>query len=784
MAKRKVNTSVHELVSSWKFVRWDKFVPEPIPYSYMNKRGDTLCNDFITLDTETSWNHDEENPVGWIYQWALTYCGKVVYGRRPSELMSVLCDIKRVNNIGEYAVGESGSICHKIDVYVHNLSYDYSYIGDWLRDTFGGLYRSGMSSQTMLAISPHSLLSYESSGLCFKCSFKLTHKSLAQWGKDMNTPHRKLVDTVDYDAIHYQDSELSFSDWKYMFYDVIVLDECLRMQLKVYNDDLISVPLTVTGYVRRAVKEEYLKSKTNRYGFLTRKLNIGTYLMCREEFAGGLTHGNRFYAEKTIRVGDIINGKKVEMIRHRDFRSHYPSQQRAYEFPIGKPCIYFDKDLAASGNVKPPSIRRILELAKSRCLLIQMRIVYAKLKDSRISIPYLQQSKCMQGGGSGKDVVADNGRICRIGNYDDTDSFVIVVNEDDLKILLSQYEIKGIVEKVITMTKGKLPKYLIDSIDNFFKGKTDYKDQVKELEAMKVKGADPRLIEACTNLMIAKGLLNGIYGMSATDPIRDTYYEDYETLEADERWGKDEIDDETRTDLLAKYYNDFTHFMDYQFGAWTTSHARLELIQFCMLIGWENVLYGDTDSIFYISSPEIEEKIEKANTDRLEHSEKIGAFITSNKGKKVHYDQFELEKEDIVSFRFLHAKCYAYETVKYRKDKKPLLDSNGNKQYELHCTIAGVKRFGKDENDNTVSREEELGSIDNLEATFSFKHCGGMTKKYVYALPHIEYINGHMTEVASSCILMKTTKTLKAMEQVVEDHIGVNRIHQEIECED
>lgn len=784
MAKRKVNTAVHALVSSWKFVRWDKFIPEPIPHSYMNKKGDTLCNDFITLDTETSWNHDEENPVGWIYQWALTYCGKVVYGRKPSQLMQVLQLIQRVNNIGEYGISEKGSVCHKIDVFVHNLSYDYAYIGDWLRDTFGCLYRSGMSSQTMLAIAPHSLITYESAGFRFKCSFKLTHKSLAQWGKDMNTPHRKLVDTVDYDAIHYQDSELTFTDWKYMFYDVIVLDECLRTQFRVYEDDLISVPLTVTGYVRRAVKMEYLKNQSNRWGFVRRKLDINTYKMCKDEFAGGLTHGNRFYAEKTIRVGDIINGKPVKMIRHRDFRSHYPSQQRAHEFPIGKPYVSFDVETAASYKVKAPTLKQLLDLSKSNCILVRLRIAYAKIKDKNISMPYLQDTKT--GNGFAGKKILDNGRILRIGEYREDknyeNTFTIVVNEDDLKILLLQYEMVAVVEKVVVMKKGKLPKYLIDSVDNFFKGKTDYKDQVKELEAMKVKGADPRLIEACTNLMIAKGLLNGIYGMSATDPIRESFYENYEELE--NRWYKDTFDEETQKEMLNKYYNDFTHFMDYQFGAWTTSHARLELIKFCVLVGWENVLYCDTDSIFYISSDEIEAKIEKANQECLEHSEKVGAFIVSNKGKKVHYDQFELEKEDIVSFRFLHAKCYAYEKIKYRKDKKPLLDENGKEQLELCCVIAGVKRFGKDDNGKMISREEELGSIDNLETSFTFSFCGGMTKKYVYALPHTEYINGHLTEVASSCVLMKTTKTLKSMEKVIEEHIGVNHIYQEIECEE
>ena len=57
-----------------------------------------------------------------------------------------------------------------------------------------------------------------------------------------------------------------------------------------------------------------------------------------------------------------------------------------------------------------------------------------------------------------------------------------------------------------------------------------------------------------------------------------------------------------------------------------------------------------------------------------------------------------------------------------------------------------------------------------------------MTKKYVYDIPHTEYINGHETEIASACILMKTTKTLQDMETILDEHIGINKIHQEVEC--
>lgn len=88
--KRQINTAVHNLVNDWNYIQWDKFEPVPLAFSQKNKRGDFYCDEFITLDTETSWNHDMENPKGWIYQWAFTYLNNVVYGRRPSELVEAL----------------------------------------------------------------------------------------------------------------------------------------------------------------------------------------------------------------------------------------------------------------------------------------------------------------------------------------------------------------------------------------------------------------------------------------------------------------------------------------------------------------------------------------------------------------------------------------------------------------------------------------------------------------------------------------------------------------------
>ena len=67
---------------------------------------------------------------------------------------------------------------------------------------------------------------------------------------------------------------------------------------------------------------------------------------------------------------------------------------------------------------------------------------------------------------------------------------------------------------------------------------------------------------------------------------------------------------------------------------------------------------------------------------------------------------------------------------------------------------------------------EELGSIENLKNGFTFKKCGGTLSKYIEDKAHIENINGHKIELASSCVILDNTKTLNDIwEEVDIDYI-------------
>ena len=164
------------------------------------------------------------------------------------------------------------------------------------------------------------------------------------------------------------------------------------------------------------------------------------------------------------------------------------------------------------------------------------------------------------------------------------------------------------------------------------------------------------------------------------------------------------------------------------------------------MIGYDKSIYCDTDSIFYFTDEETENKIENKNKELREYSEQIGAYVTVD-GEKIYYNQFDIEPEDINKFRFLHAKCYAYE-------------DNG----ELHCTIAGVNK-GKYIFDNNgksvyITREEELGNIEELKDKKIFHKLGGTRCIYTEVSPTKQKINNHITEFSSSAIICEVEKTL------------------------
>lgn len=676
------------------------------------KKKPPLLAEAIYLDTETSHNYNVETGEGytWIYQWAFRWCRQAAFGRTPSELMAALDRIDQANGLTRDGV--------KCVIFIHNASYDLSYLMPFFRDKYG--------IDSVLATSPHKIITFSSGPWEVRCTYRLSNRSLWSWGEALGIKRRKKKGMIDYTVRRYQDSKLVRKDWVYQLYDVLALEECVLTELSLAHDTLRSIPLTSTGYIRRDGRK-LAREAHDRKEFLKTRLSSPVYKCARFAFAGGLTHGNRFYSGKIVRLPDA-NG------RHRDFRSMYPSEMRKdpKAFPAGPFQPYYTYD-----PYIPCTWEEVDKRRPEYCQLITCLIDGATLKQGE-TLPYLQISKCLLGNmGGWKCDIADNGRVIECSG-----KTTVTMTELDWEIIRRQYDGTFKILEVWESKRGPIPKYLADLVDKYYVNKTDFKDIVGDLEEA---GAEDVLIrDAKINLMKSKNGVNGIYGMSATDPVRQEWELDRETWE----WKPKE---KSIDEALDKFYNSRNSFMRYQIGIYVTALARYDLMQMYWLIGPENFLYGDTDSIFYISSPEIEARIDAENRRRYEAAIANGAYVTSKRGELVTYDAFELEKhkhaitkkkevEKIKAFIFLHAKAYCYITD----------------DEQLHVTVAGVAAVGE----KGITREQELGSIENFKSGFVFRKCGSNSSVYLTMEPEIVTVEGHRIETAGGCVLVPTTKTL------------------------
>lgn len=657
---------------------------------YLTKRKGkdkiSYCPIFISLDTETSHNHDENNPVGWIYQWAFEFNGQCIVGRTPTRLCKVLSYIKKKHHL---------SSDRRVVVYVHNLSFDISYL-------YKFFMREYNEEPEVLALDSHKILSFYIGGFEFRCSYLLTNMSLDKAGEQLKTEYRKCVGAIDYDTIRYQDTPLEYNDWYYQVNDVYTLKAIIDTELANNEDNICTIPLTSTSYVRRDCRKA-TRNKSYRKMFIESQLNELTYTLCRQAFAGGYVHANRFITGKTINSDNI---------RHKDFKSHYPARQLLNYFPESKFVKYSEFD----DNI---SIDEYKELCDEYCVIANIVFENIRLKDEHITAPYLQHSKILNTGGYASMLYNnkkgdDNGRILI------TQGLInVTITELDFSIIDSQYTWDEIYfNDIYIAERGNFPHEIQGVILDYF----DKKENLPKDSYFYMK---------------SKNKLNAIYGMTATDIVRSTVTMSFE-------FNSFSIEKpEDISAVLDKYYNSRNSFMPYQLGVYTTAWARYELFKLIQIVGYDNFLYCDTDSIFYISNEDIERKIDEYNNAVVERARERGAYVTNRNGGISYLGTFEDEHDDIRKFRTLHSKCYV--TV-----------DGTNK---MHCTIAGV---------NKKLCGEELQKIDNLRDGFVFVTAGGTRSIYTSDNIGIYEHNGHKIEYATACVILNTTKTMSGMSEEYE----------------
>lgn len=489
----------------------------------------------------------------------------------------------------------------------------------------------------------------------FRCTYLHTNMSLAKYLQKMNVEHQKISgEAFDYNKIRYPWTELTPLELEYCQNDVLGLVEAYREEMRRENDRLGSVPMTSTGYVRRNAKRAM--QLASHHQIVSLLPDLKQYLLLRGCFRGGDVHANRYFADRIL-----------ENVHSADRSSSYPDVICNSLFPTTK-----------FRWIQNPTMKNIrYHLRKHHAVAMRIAVWNITLRDPYDGFPYLSRDKCEEICGG----VFDNGRVLK-ADYLETS-----MTDVDFEIVERRYKwtsIKGL--EAMWSHYGPLPRPLVQCAIDYYRRKT-------ELKGIKTEDGGAEYMYAKS-----KELLNSLYGMMAQDPVKFNI----EFREGDQEIFTTVEDDPGR--LLEKYNS--RAFLAYQWGCWTTAHARAKLEEGRRIVEQTPdayPVYCDTDSIKYLGSVDWTEFNRRCVDACLES----GAHATDPQGVEHYMGVYERE-EDMLRFKTLGSKKYAYETEDGR----------------LHITVAGVpKKAG--------ARElAAAGGLDVFGNGFTFANVGKLETVY------------------------------------------------------
>lgn len=499
-------------------------------------------------------------------------------------------------------------------VFVHNLEFEFQFIRKYF------VWDSVFARETRRPL--YAL----TGGVEFRCSYMLTLLSLKNLAEQNNTGTYKLLGNLDYSLYRHSNTPIKTGELEYGYNDVRIVCDYITQEIHNNDNDITKIPLTKTGYVRRECRQA-LQSDKKYWIKYKRKIDScqpdkDLFILLNKAYAGGYTHANSRYV-----------GLTLSNIKSIDFASSYPTSMIFERFPWK---FYKHK------------CRDILEFEKliqSKCCVFE--IAFENLRP-KTTTTILSSSKCS---------VLDNAQLDN-GRVLSADYIVTYLTDLDYKNMLRFYTWDYITIGAFYWSEPKpLPKPLIKVILDKYKDKTELKG---------VEGAE-RLY------MIAKSVINGVYGMCCTNPISDNISYDSDS----DNWT-------TQSPNIDNALNNLRHnnntFLLYQWGVWTSAWSRYRLLQF-VADNEQYVVYCDTDSIKYIDNDYVDKNIKTYNTAMIQKNkviEKLYNYIIPNtsKGVKAWLGIFDSDG-NYGQFKTLGAKRYC---CTYDSDNT------------LHITVSGLSK--------------------------------------------------------------------------------------------
>lgn len=635
------------MFASWKDV---DFYAELTKKGFLNRRPKArkpspLARDMIVVmtafDIETSTvvlsgkAEDGVNAHAFMYVWQFQIGEYTIMGRTWEDAMDMFLAI--ANTCAKIRKEQKFEELPVVICWVHNLAYEFQFLS--------GLYPFH-SDECFFRDVRKPIYCRMFNCIEFRCSYIQTNMSLKHLTKQMGVKEKLSGQKYDYEKVRFPWTPLSDFEREYCATDVQSLVECMEIRMHNDHDTLQTVPLTSTGYVRRDCREALKPLYMDIKEMLPDEKQ---YRLLRQAFRGGNTHCNRKYS-----------GKILKNVYSYDMSSCYPAQQLTKKFPMSR-FKWIDDRLTFD------RIAKFIGLGYAVVGRYQFKNLRLKVKTP---IPYISLART-----DAKDFKLDNGRVLEAGYIE------MVLTEIDLKIIMDQYTYDRIdVMTAMVAQKHYLPEEYRNVIIKYYENKTQLKSS-----------SDPELEYQYAK---SKEKLNGIYGMSAQDPIHsEIIYNDGEYSRSD--YNSVNV---AKTLLKAKF--------PYQWGVYTTAYARAAL-QAAIDIAGPKMVYCDTDSVKTYGPI----NLDNLNRKRERAAISNAAYADEPDGTRHYMGVFEL---DAVYDRFIScgAKRYAYE-------------KNG----KMGITVSGVSKAVNEETGIPFA-VEELGKLENFKEGFVWKKAAGTMSVY------------------------------------------------------
>lgn len=661
------------------------------------------------------------DPVGLMYVWQ--------FGVEEDDQHESVYMGRTWDELGDFLERLSGEIYSNVphskrvkeitaNVYIHNQGFEFQWLRNLLdrfevKDVFARSVRKPIRTKILIG----------NVTFILHCTHVLMNMSLDKWCKTEDLPVKKLKEPKGfYDPIRTPNTPLTEEEIAYCMNDVLSVIEGMRKHRAAFKT-LDNIPMTQTGFVRRQCERHIGADRkwSKNCIYIQSNMEKWQYDDLEQLFAGGWTHANMHYAEKTVR--NVIM---------RDFASSYPAVMCSRTFPTGEweECTEADRVLYASIDInsRPYHYYVDVEFFGVVCRMQNTFWSASKITETdrwKITDDY---------GNTINDaaIIRDNGKILvaqrvRMTMTDlDFERFCRVYDYEDM-----------VVHRCYKSEATYLPESFIRVILKRYGEKTSF------------KGLDDK----ATEYAAAKQFVNSIYGCAVMRILSDRveYHDEWASYEPTlEDWAK-YCSKLVKLDENGRGWKVWTM---YQIGCWVTAWARSNLWDAIEAMD-ERIVYGDTDSVKGVFNEHDMRWFDEYNKHIIELGNKVADYYSiprdmwapkTVKGEPKPLgvfadDGYALEFKTLGAKRYCEAelvpanKVGKKDKILYYTDMKDTLGiADGHYAAVLKVTVAGLpKEAGVNKIDSVDSFSDGLF----WDATES----GKLTSRYIDNQSVVDWID-------------------------------------------